>query len=112
MLQILDGVSSIWILMYRYSKFSFLQVTLNFELNEMNISRRHSNLNFVYHIAIHWSFFKVWIESLHNNSHQRETIYDKFIFFAKLVRQWKPKEWANFWVSMPTTNIHLLQFKI
>ena len=38
----------------------------------------------------------MWIESLHINSYQRETIYDKVIFFANLVRQWKSKEWAKF----------------
>ena len=30
------------------------------------------------------------------NSHQRETLYDKLMFFAKLVRQWESKEWAKF----------------
>ena len=57
---------------------------------------RHSNSNCIYHIVILWSLCKVLIESLHNNSHQRETIYDKLIFFAKLVKQWKSKEWAKF----------------
>ena len=64
----------------------------------MNIGSRNFNSNFAHHrsIIIHWSIFKVWIESLHINSYQRETIYDKVIFFAKLVRQWKSKEWAKF----------------
>ena len=60
----------------------------------MNISSRYSNFqpNFAHHIVILWSLSKVWIESLHNNSHQRETIYNKLNFFAKLVRPWKSKE--------------------
>ena len=29
-------------------------------------------------------------------SHQRETIYEKINTFAKLIRQWKSKEWAKF----------------
>ena len=32
--------------MYWYSKFAILQVTLNFEVEEMNISSRHSNSSF------------------------------------------------------------------
>ena len=61
----------------------------------MNISSSHSISKFVPHIVIHWSLFKVEIESLHN-SQQRETIYDKLTSFANLVRQWKSKEWAKF----------------
>ena len=30
-----------------------LQVTLNFELNEMNSSSTHSNSNFAHHVVIH-----------------------------------------------------------
>ena len=63
----------------------------------MNISSRHSNSNFAHHIVIHWSLFKVSVECLHNNSHQRETIYDKLIFFVyKIVKVMKDKEWAKF----------------
>ena len=63
----------------------------------MNISSsRHSNSNFAHRVVIYWSLFKVLIEHLHNNSHQRETIHHKLILFAKLVRQWKLKEWAQF----------------
>ena len=49
----------------------------DFALEYMNISSWHSNSNFAHHIVIHWSLFKVLIERLHNNSNQRETIYDK-----------------------------------
>ena len=63
----------------------------------MNTNSRDSNSNlFAHNIVIHWSLFKLWIESLHNHSHQGETIYDKSIFFENLVRQWKSKEWATF----------------
>ena len=67
----------------------------------MNISRRHSNSNFAHHIVIHWSLFQVFIECLHNNSRQRETIHHKLILFAKLVRQGKSKEWAKFELECP-----------
>ena len=95
MLEIVDSFSLVWVLMYRNSKSAFLQLTMNFELELMNINSRHSNSNCAQHIVIHWSLFKVYIESLHYNSHQRETIHDKLIFFSKLVRQWKSKEWAK-----------------
>ena len=32
MLEILDGLSLVWVVMYRYSESLFLQVILNFEL--------------------------------------------------------------------------------
>ena len=37
-----------------------------------------------------------WFTWGFNNSHQRETVNHKSILFAKLVRQWKSKEWAKF----------------
>ena len=36
-----------------------LQVKLDFELEYMTISNRHSNKNIAYHIVIHWSVVKV-----------------------------------------------------
>ena len=39
--------------MYRHSKSAFLQVSMNFELEYMNVSSRHSSSNFAYHIVIH-----------------------------------------------------------
>ena len=80
MLETLDCNSSVWVLMYRHSKFACLQVTLNFELEYMNIGSRHSNSNFAHHIVVHLSLFQVYIESLQNKSHQREPIFDKLIF--------------------------------
>ena len=62
----------------------------------MNTSRRHSHSNFAHHIVIHWSLFRVLIESLHYYSHQRETIGDKWIFVIKLVKQWKSNKCAKF----------------
>ena len=58
MIEILDVSSSVWVLMYRDSKSAVLQVTLNLELELMNISSRHSNSNFAYDSVIHWSLFK------------------------------------------------------
>ena len=46
MLEILDGFSSVRVLMYRHSKSTFLQVTVNFELELTNISSRYSNSKF------------------------------------------------------------------
>ena len=54
MLEIVNGFS-----MYRHLKSAFLQVNLNFELEYMNVSSRHSISNFTYHIVIYWSLFKV-----------------------------------------------------
>ena len=45
MLEDLDGFSLLRVPMNRHSKSVFLQVTLNFELELMNISSRHSNSN-------------------------------------------------------------------
>ena len=53
MLEIFDSFSSSRVLMYRHSKFAFLQVTLNLELGSMNIISRHSNSNFARHIVIY-----------------------------------------------------------
>ena len=41
-MEILDGFSLEWFLMYRHSKSTFFQVTLNFELEWINICSRHS----------------------------------------------------------------------
>ena len=41
--------------------------------------------------------------SLRSNSHQRETIYNKLGFFAKLVRQCKSNEWEKIWYK---TNLY------
>ena len=50
------------------------------------------------------------VVSLHNNSHQRETIYDKLIFFAKLEDSESQKSEQN--LGQNTTKNHSLQFKI
>ena len=39
MLEIWDVFSSVWVMMYRHSKSACLQVTLDFELEYMNISK-------------------------------------------------------------------------
>ena len=63
-----------------------LQMTINFALVQINISSRHSNLNFAHHFVIYW-LLQMARENQHQETHQRETIHDKFVFFAKLVRQ-------------------------
>ena len=50
----------------------------------MDISSIHSDSNFAHYIVIHWSLFKVKIERLHDNWHQREIIHNKMILFVKL----------------------------
>ena len=55
--------------------------------------------NFAHHIVIllsidHSSRFKLKVYII--TQHQRETTYDKFIFFARLVKQWISKAWGKF----------------
>ena len=52
------------------------------------------------------------LKSLQNNLHQRETIYDKLIFFCKISKSMKVKRASKFGVRMSIINIHLLLFKI
>ena len=97
MLQILDGYSSKWVLMNRHSKFKFFSSDFEF-----------------------WIFYSPYCcyplitlqgvnQSLH--SHQRETIYDKLIFFCKIVKAMKVKRVSKIWVKMSIINIHLLNSK-
>ena len=51
------------------------------------ISSRHSNLNFAHHFVIYWLFQNGANKNQHQDSYQRETIPDEFVFFSKLVRQ-------------------------
>ena len=43
-------------------------------------SGRHSNSNFAHHFVIHWLLQNGANKNQHQDSYQRETIYDKFIF--------------------------------
>ena len=85
MFEILDGFSSVWVLIYRHSKSSFVQVTLNFKLEITNICSKHSIMIITQILLniIYWPFFKMLIKRLHNNSHQKETIHDKLVFFSQ-----------------------------
>ena len=74
----------------------------------MDVNSRHSTSNFAHHIVIHWTLFKVLIESFHNNSHQRETIYNKLILFCKIGKAMKVKRVNIIWVTMSTANIYWL----
>ena len=53
----------------------------------MNISSIHSNLNVAHHFVIYWLLQNGAKKNQHLESHQREIIHDKFVIFAKLVRQ-------------------------
>ena len=74
-----------------------LQMTINLVLVLIHISSRHYNLNFAHHFVIHWLFPNGANKNEHQESYQRETIPDKFVFFfSKLVRQKKSIGWAKY----------------
>ena len=73
-----------------------LQITMNFSLVEVHISSRHSNFNFAHHFVIYWLFQNGVNKNQHQDSYQRETVPDKFVFFSKLVRQKKSIGWAKY----------------
>ena len=50
-------------------------------------SSRHSNLNFAHHFVINGLLQNGAYKNQHQELRQRETIHDKFVIFAKLVRQ-------------------------
>ena len=62
----------------------------------INISSRHSNLDFAHHFVIYWLLQNGTNKNQHQELHQRETIHDKFVIFAKLVRQKKSVGWAKY----------------
>ena len=62
----------------------------------VNKYRRHSNLNFAHHFAIHWLIQIDENKNQHQELHQRETIHDNFAFFAKTERQKKSIGWAKY----------------
>ena len=47
------------------------------------------NLNFAHHFVIYWLFQNGASKNQHQDSYQRKTVPDKFVFFSKLVRQKK-----------------------
>ena len=61
------------------------------------ISSIHSNLNFAHHFVICWMFQNGANKNQHQDSYQRETVSDKFVFFfSKLVRQKMSIAWAKY----------------
>ena len=65
-----------------------LQMTMNLALVLVHISSAHSNLNFAHHFVIYWLLQSGADKNQHQDSYQRETVSDKFVFFfSKLVRQ-------------------------
>ena len=64
-----------------------LQMTIHFALVYINISSRHSNLNFAHHFVIYW-LLQMARKRINTRSHATEKPYmKKFVFFAKLVSQ-------------------------
>ena len=61
----------------------------------MNISSRPSNSNFAHHFVIHWLLSNGANKNQHQDSYQRETIYDEFVIFPKSVRQKSQKGELN-----------------
>ena len=64
-------------------------MTINLALVYIHINSRHSNLSFAYHffyLLIVPKMARIRINT-HQESHQRETIRNKIVFFPKLVRQ-------------------------
>ena len=64
-----------------------LQMTINLALEWTHISSGHSNLNFAHHFVIYWLFQNGANKNQNQDSYQRETIPDKFLFF----QNWKGK---------------------
>ena len=58
-----------------------LQMTINLVLVYIHISSRHSTFSFAHHFVIYWLFQNGVNKNQHQESHQRETIPDKFVFF-------------------------------
>ena len=73
-----------------------LQMTINLALLLIHISSRHSNLNFAQHFVIYWLFQNGASKNQHQESHQRETIPDKFVFFFKIGKAKKSIGWAKY----------------
>ena len=55
--------------------------TNDYKFGISDISSRHSNLNFAHHFVIYWLFQNGANKNQHQESYQKETISDKFVFF-------------------------------
>ena len=73
-----------------------VQMTLNLALVQVHISSRHSNWNFAHHFVIYWLFQNGANKNQHQDSYQRETVSDKFVFFSKFIRQKKSIGWVKY----------------
>ena len=71
--------SVILIFSYHNSKSGFLQMTRNFELVYMLVVNIPTH-----HFVIYWLLQNGANNNQHQESHQRETIHDKFVFFCKI----------------------------
>ena len=73
-----------------------LQTTMNLALVYLYINSRHSNLNFAHHFVIYWLFQNGANKNQHQDSYQRETVSDNFVFFSQLVKQKESIWWAKY----------------
>ena len=64
------------------------------------ISSRHSNLNFAHHSVIYWLFQNGANKNQHQDSYQRETVPDKFVFFFKIGKAKKSNRVSKIRVCM------------
>ena len=78
-------------------KIQGLQMAMNFSLVWVHISSRHSNFDFGHHFVIYWLFQNGSNKNQHQDSYQRETIPDKFVFFFfKIGKAKKSIGWAKY----------------
>ena len=61
-----------------------LQMTINLSLVQIHISSKHSNLSFAHHLVIYLLVKNGVNKNQNQDSYQRETIPDKFIFFFNI----------------------------
>ena len=81
---------------YSPPSFKVRGLQMNLALGKVHISSRHSNLNFA-HFVIYGFFSQNGAnKNQHQDSYQRETVSDKFVFFSKLVRHKKSIGWAKY----------------
>ena len=74
----------------------FTSIIQSLALVLVHISSRHSNLNIAHQFVIYWLFQNGANKNQHQDSYQRETVPEKFVFLSKLVRQIKSIGWAKY----------------
>ena len=110
MVEIWDSFSSVLVLMYQHSKPVPCKWLWILNWSRHNINRRHDipTQILLTILLFNWSLFKVLIESLQYNSHQRDLNHLRQIdIFRKIEMAIKGKRISKIWVRK-STNIHLL----